>query len=230
MDTEATSKNNKNVRYAFYDFDGTLLLKQTVPHLLKTWKKRGLGLQRYRKIYRTMIQQYFLYKFKIFGISQKTFRLQAMQRLTELFSLISKEELQRFFDDAYRLAKPFLNTSVVKALKKDKKEGYHTVLLSGNYDVFLHRFKHLGFDTIVGTSLMDDQNKMIEKPSIIIGDKKIEALESLLPDLNWAHTKGYADAYYDLPILSKVNKPIVVRPDKRLLRHAKRHNWTILGV
>lgn len=228
MDTEATSKNNKIVRYAIYDFDGTLLLKQTVPHLLKTWKKRGLGLQRYRRIYRKMIQQYFLYKFKIFGISQKTFRLQSMQRLTELFSLVSKEELHRFFDDAFRLAKPFLNASVLKALKKDKKEGYHTVLLSGNYDVFLHRFKHLGFDTIVGTSLMDEQNEIIEKPSIIIGDKKIEVLESLLPDLNWAHTKGYADAYYDLPILSKVKEAICVNPDKKLYAYMKKHGWRML--
>jgi phosphoserine phosphatase len=228
MGTVNTSKNSALMRYAIYDFDGTLLEKQTVPHLLKTWKKRGVGLQQYRIIYRKMIQQYVLYKLKVFGLDQKTFRLQSMQRLTELFKLVSAEELQRFFDDAYRFAKPYLNSRVLKALKKDKKEGYHTVLLSGNYDVFLNRFKGLGFDTIIGSSLFNGQGELLQTPSIIIGDKKIQELEARLPNLNWEHTKGYADAYYDLPILSKVKIPIVVNPDKKLMKHAHLHQWLVL--
>lgn len=228
MAIEPTSKSKGTIRYAIYDFDGTLLQKQTVPHLLKTWKRRGLGLQRYRQLYRWMLTQYVLYKLRVFKIDQKTFRLRAMQRLTELFGLLALDELHRYFDDAYRYAKPFVNQRVVKALKKDKKEGYHTVLLSGNYDMFLERFKSLGFDTIIGTSLFDNQGHLFANPSIIIGDKKIEALESRLPSLNWQYTKGYADAYYDLPILSKVNEPICVNPDKKLRQYALSKNWNIL--
>ena len=216
-------------KYAIYDFDGTLLLKQTVPHLLKTWKHRRIGLQTYQRIYRWMIRRYLMYKSKLFGLDQKTFRLQAMQRLVELFQLVSLEELGRFFDEAYDRAKPFINKNVVKALKKDKKLGYTTVLLSGNYDVFLERFRHLGFDEIIGTSLYDVQGQLIKHPKIIIGDEKINQLEQRLPELDWFHTKGYADAYYDLPILSKVAQPICVFPDRKLLKHAKRKGWTVLG-
>jgi phosphoserine phosphatase len=216
-------------KYAIYDFDGTLLLKQTVPHLLKTWKQRGLGLQTYRRIYRWMIRRYFMYKSQLFGIDQKSFRLQAMQRLVELFQLVTVEELGRFFDEAYDRAKPFLNKNVLKAIKKDKKLGYTTVLLSGNYDVFLERFRNLGFDEIIGTSLFDVQGNLVKHPNIIIGDEKIHQLEQRLPELDWKQTKGYADAYYDLPILSKVAQPICVYPDKKLLKHAKLQQWTILG-
>jgi phosphoserine phosphatase len=215
--------------YSIVDFDGTLLQKQTVPHLLKTWKARGLHLNAYRRVYRWMIRRYIRYKLKIFGLDQKTFRLTAMQRLTQLFVLLTNEQLHAFFQDAYERAQPFINQDVVRAIKDDKQKGMTIILLSGNYDVFLNCFKPLGFDIVLGTRLYDDHEQLIKNPSIIIGDKKVDLLHKNVPSIHWKTTKGYADAYYDLPILSKVGHPIVVTPDKKLMRYAKEKGWAFIN-
>ena len=214
--------------YSIVDFDGTLLQKQTVPHLLKTWKARGLHLKAYRRVYRWMIIRYIRYKLKIFGLNQKTFRLTAMQRMTELFALLTKEQLHAFFQDAYQRAQPHINEAVVRAIKEDKQNGMTVILLSGNYDAFLNCFKPLGFDVVLGTKLFDASQQLIQHPNIIIGDKKVDLIESNFPHIDWKNTKGYADAYYDLPILSKVGLPIVVTPDKKLMRYAKEKSWVCL--
>jgi phosphoserine phosphatase len=216
------------MKYSIVDFDGTLLQTQTVPLLLKTWKARGIHLQAYQRVYRWMIRRYIRYKLKIFGLDQKTFRLTAMQRMTELFALLSNDELHAFFLDAWHQAQPFINQDVVRAIKEDKQKGMTIILLSGNYDVFLHCFKPLGFDIVLGTQLLDNHQQLIPHPSIIIGDKKVDLLNNKVPSIDWKMTKGYADAYYDLPILSKVGFPIVVTPDKKLMRYAKAKGWTFL--
>jgi HAD superfamily hydrolase (TIGR01490 family) len=41
-------------------------------------------------------------------------------------------------------------------------------------------------------------------------------------------TTFYSDSYTDLPMLERVGKPVVVNPDPRLLRTARRRGWPIL--
>jgi phosphoserine phosphatase len=152
-----------------------------------------------------------------------------MQRMTELFALLSKDQLDEFFLDAYHRSKPFINQDVLRAINDDKQKGMTIILLSGNYDGFLNCFKPLGFDIVLGTQLFDESNQLIHTPSIVIGEKKVSLLEERLPNIDWKNTKGYADAHYDLPILTKVGQPIVVTPDKKLTRYAKEKGWVTLS-
>ena len=39
---------------------------------------------------------------------------------------------------------------------------------------------------------------------------------------------GYADSHSDLPLLEAVGRPVVVKPDISLYRHARRQRWTIV--
>ena len=39
----------------------------------------------------------------------------------------------------------------------------------------------------------------------------------------------YSDSISDLPLLERVKQPIVVNPDPRLQRVARRRGWTILA-
>lgn len=216
------------MKLAIVDFDGTLLQKQTVPHLLKTWKKLKLTPKAYQQVMRWIIFRYALYKLKIFGVDQKTFRLQAMQKLTYLFQKVAPTTLHHFFEKAFHLANPFLNQAVIDAIEQDKKEGYTVILLSGNYDAFLKHFQSLGFDQVIGTPLFNHDGELINIPNIIIGEKKIEAIKSLYPQVNWQESKAYADAYYDLPILKQVSEPIMVTPDKKLRKYGGKHQWPTL--
>ena len=39
---------------------------------------------------------------------------------------------------------------------------------------------------------------------------------------------GYSDSFNDLPLLNRVDHPVAVTPDPRLLDFAQQHNWVIL--
>lgn len=45
--------------------------------------------------------------------------------------------------------------------------------------------------------------------------------------IDLAHSAFYSDSYNDLPMLHRVGVPVVVNPDGRLLRHARRTGWRI---
>ena len=47
-------------------------------------------------------------------------------------------------------------------------------------------------------------------------------------DVDLARSFFYTDSYTDLPMLERVGKPVVVNPDPRLLRTARRRGWPIL--
>jgi phosphoserine phosphatase len=46
--------------------------------------------------------------------------------------------------------------------------------------------------------------------------------------LDLAASYGYADSHSDLPLLQVVGRPVAVRPDVPLFRHARQQRWTIV--
>jgi HAD superfamily hydrolase (TIGR01490 family) len=62
------------------------------------------------------------------------------------------------------------------------------------------------------------------------GAGKVEAIRELA---SWhgyelAQCYAYSDSASDLPMLEAVGHPVVVNPDKKLERHARRHGWPIV--
>jgi phosphoserine phosphatase len=216
------------MKYAIYDFDGTLLQTQTVPFILRHWKKLNLTPKLYQKLYRQIIFRYLLVKSKLFGMKYDQFRYWSMAKVGQLFSGVSMEVLSQFFDSLYQEASPFLHKKVIKHIQKDKEEGYQTVLLSGNFDVFLERFRPLGFDYIIGTPLYNLEGKIPATITMLSADQKIPSLLNALKDLQWSETKAYTDSYADIQLLNQVKHPICVTPDKRLIAHAKANQWRII--
>lgn len=62
------------------------------------------------------------------------------------------------------------------------------------------------------------------------GAGKVEAIDELArwDGLDLAQCYAYSDSSSDLPMLEAVGHPVVVNPDKRLERHARRHGWPIV--
>ena len=48
--------------------------------------------------------------------------------------------------------------------------------------------------------------------------------------LSLDHAYFYTDSYTDLPMLQRVGRPVVVNPDPRLKRHARRHGIPTLSI
>ena len=216
------------MKYAIYDFDGTLLQASTVPFILQQWKASSLPKSTYHKINRAIIFRYVLMKLKVFGIRYDDFRYWAMGKVGQLFATITIDQLSQFLDDLFVASKPHLHKKVVKQISKDKQEGFHTILLSGNFDVFLERYRVLGFDEILGTQLFDHQAKVFKSITILSADQKVSAILKKFPSIQWDKTKAFSDSYADIELLNKVKEAICVTPDKRLLQVAKANQWRVI--
>lgn len=216
------------MKLAIYDFDGTLIRKHAVSSLLRNWKRLGLNPKTLKKVRRKIIFLYMIYKLKIFGMKKETFRVRAMHDMQKLFSSVSYEEASKCLNAVYLDLKTSLNSEVLKALKKDKEEGFTCVLLSGNFMPILEPFKSLGFDEVIGTKLYE--NKTIipyDEIDILIHDKKKEALLKAFKDADLKASKVYADSFYDLPLFLIVGTKIAVNPDKPLRDYALKNGFTI---
>jgi phosphoserine phosphatase len=216
------------MKYAIYDFDGTLLQTQTVPFILRHWQTSSLPKKAFNKTKNAIIFRYVLMKLKVFGIQYDQFRYWAMAQVGQLFATITIDQLSQFLDDLFLASKTLLHKKVVKQIKKDKQEGFYTILLSGNFDVFLERYRDLGFDDILGTPLFDEKGHVIKKLSILSADQKVSSLIKKIPKIQWDKSKAYTDAYADIELLNKVKEAICVTPDARLLKTATLNHWRVI--
>lgn len=216
------------MKYAIYDFDGTLLQTQTVPFILRHWQASSLPKKFYKKVKNIIIFRYILMKLKIFGIRYDDFRYWAMGQVGRLFGTITIDQLSQFLDDLFLASKSLLHKKIVKQISKDKQDGFHTVLLSGNFDVFLERYRVLGFDDILGTQLFDQHAKVMNPIRMLSADQKVSSLLKAIPSIQWDKTKAFSDSYADIELLNQVKEAICVTPDKKLFKVARENHWRII--
>jgi len=92
--------------------------------------------------------------------------------------------------------------------------------------------RHLRIPHIVASELeMDEARVFTGKPAypLCLGDGKLERASLLAQKLGFDLHEAtfYSDSYTDLPLLGAVKEPIIVNPDMRLRRHAKKRGWRI---
>ncbi len=222
------------MKLAIFDFDGTLFQKDTLPFLLSQWRKLEYSKYKYLKAYFSMILLYIKYKTGIKSkLSKEHMRMIAVKRFNNVFKGMTKEEITEFLLKCSKEIKELLNEYVVSEVKKAHLEGYHTVLLSGSYDVLLNNIgEHLKFDTVIGTKLyfsndLFDFNKELE---IVSGELKLQKINELFNDkkIDWQQCRAYADSYSDIHILKSVGYPIAVNPDNKLRNIASKNNWKVI--
>ena len=215
------------MKLAIYDFDGTYIDVQTVPFIFKLWKEQGKDEKIFKTLYKKLKTWYILHKLKL-GWDHETFRKNAMALTIDLLHSLNEKDRVQFLDDLYIKMQNHINKDLKKQLIKDKADGYHTVLLSGSFDIMLEPFLKEGFDDVIGTvSKKNDQLLSYESVDIIIRDKKVEAIKNKYPQADLLESKAYADSYYDLPLLLTVKDGIAYHPDKKLLKYARLHNLKI---
>lgn len=205
------------MKLAIYDFDGTYMKTQVLPHVFKFWKQEGLNMSVYRKLWRKIIWRYLLHKYNLFGWNKQSFRVNAMSLTADLFRSVDKSVLDKYLINLYNHLKQYINPKLKKQLLQDKKDGYYTVLLSGNFDIILEPFLEEGFDEVIGSSVLKDGEVIpSQEVKIIIHDGKANIMKEQFPKADFKNSIAYADSNYDLPILEIVGKAIVVNPDAKL--------------
>lgn len=129
--------------------------------------------------------------------------------------------------------RPKISRHARAAIERHRSQGDRVVLLtSATRFVSEPLAADLGVSDILCTEIHIRDGKItgeVERPACYrVGKvRKAEAFaETYGIDLD--ESWFYSDSYTDLPMLERVGHPMVVNPDPRLLRVARRRNWPIL--
>lgn len=221
-------------KIALFDLDGTLINAHLWWGLFKSNLKRRENLF---STFRFLAGRLALVPFwKIKLISTEKYYQSWGRNTPGLIKGVKVERAKKIFDclvNQYLL--PTLKSNVLERLKKHQKEGFLTILTSGNFQNLVEIVaSRLNIDFAIGTELEVNQNKFSGKiiPPLCFGQAKAEKVKKFLSDnglkINFKESFTYSDSFFDLPFLELVGNPVAVDPDKKLLEIAKSRGWQII--
>lgn len=222
------------MKLAIFDFDGTLFLQDTLPFLLKLWRRFEYPRLRLLRVYVSLAGIYLSYKIGPHSLPKldrgaKT----VMRKFTRLFAGMSKEQVERFFDRCAEEIIKNLNKDVAQEVGMTKRDGCHTVLLSGCFEYLLEAIgRPLGIDTVIGTKINYNNGRVfLRRPlDVVYGPEKISKLQACFETerIEWPDSFAYADSISDVPVLELVGHPVAVNPDAGLKHKAEESGWRII--
>lgn len=121
-----------------------------------------------------------------------------------------------------------LYAPAVAELQKWKHQGKKIILLSSSPDFLVKAIaKTLGIHEGFGTQyLVDSKGVLTELGFLLDGSRKADMLKNAVDEHDI--TMAYSDHVWDLPFLESVSHPVVVNPERRLKKIARRRGWKIL--
>lgn len=190
-------------KFAFFDFDDTLIHGDSGGKLLKYYiKKHPLSAFRLLKV----VYHYILYMFKLEPLNY------AKSAWLYPLDFMSDEETEDFY-------KTCLETSyypqVVAELKKKKAEGYTIYICSASVEAYL-RFCRLPVDEIMGTKTEIINGRYTSK---MIGkncknEEKVNRINEVIKnhnlEIDYDLSYAYSDSLHDIPMLSMVKNRIKI--------------------
>lgn len=219
------------MKLAIFDFDGTLLRKDTLPCLGKEWLRQKRSKTKYIKILLSTLPLVFLYKTGF--MSRETMKGLAFFRFNRFFIHMTRQEIQEFFSQAYPHLFPFFNRTIIEEIKLAQQNGFHCVLLSGTYSDLLQTVaKNFGISSVIGANLAYKNNVFDQKGNTpyIDGEGKLSLLLKAFSgeEVDWEASKAYGDSYSDICIMEHVGEGIAVNPDPKLLHYARINKWRVI--
>ena len=120
-------------------------------------------------------------------------------------------------------------------LKKHRDTGGHTLIITSTNRFIVEPIcEILGVKDMLATELEQKGSKFTGKVKGIpaFGEGKVHHLNAWLRDkqLTLHRSSFYTDSINDLPLMLKVDKPIAVDPDPRLLNEATIRGWEIISL
>lgn len=220
------------MKLAIFDFDGTLLQKDTLPCLSKEWLRQGRSRLRCYSIWATVLPVLLAYKLKL--ISRENMKGLAFKHFNRLYTGMSRSEIEEFFRQSYPYLKTHFNPAVLEEIESARRQGYYCVLVSGSYLELLTIIGlDLGMDTVLGAQLAYRHNIYDHRGDtrFVDGQAKRSMLLETFSDqeIDWQASRAYGDSLTDIYIMETVGEKIAVRPDPHLLDYADQNGWRIMA-
>ncbi|WP_395694958.1 HAD-IB family hydrolase [Nocardioides sp.] len=212
---------------AFFDMDGTLLSSNVIETYLWLRLREQGGAERMGELGRMVARLPHLVRAERRERSsflRAVYREYAGARLSDL-EAIADEQLT-----SHVLAR--LSPDAVRRIREHRSAGHRTVLITGAIAPLTRPLAPL-FDHVEAARLAVDADGICTgflASSPLVGESRAAWMRGYAAEhgIDLATSYGYADSHSDLPLLEAVGRPVAVRPDVPLFRHARRHRWTIV--
>lgn len=206
---------------AFFDMDRTVLTIDTATSWIRFLRGRGEVTRAY--VARAMWWST-LYKLAILDLETLAARLVADMEGDEEAEMLAKCEIwhREHVDGTVAVA-------ARQAIARHRERGDEIVLLTGSTQYAAEVVaRGLDIEHVLCSRLEVDGGRFTGKlASLCYGSHKVRLAEAWAAErgIDLARSWFYSDSYTDLPMLSRVGVPVVVNPDPRLQRHARRRRW-----
>ena len=194
-----------NRPFAFFDFDGTLTVKDSLLPFLR--KVSGSNIF-YRKIF-CHSPLLLGYLFKLIGNHS------AKEIILSSFLSNKKEsdirEISKQFaqDDLTKL----LRNHGLQALQRCQQDGFSCILVSASPEIYLKYWAaNYGFDNVIGTRLQTQNGILTGKidGENCYGEAKVRRIKALYGS-HFPDSRAYSDSIADSPMLRLVGSPYLLR-------------------
>ncbi len=213
------------MRAALFDLDRTLVRKETATLYVK-WQ-REVGKATTRDLLRTMywVAQYTLGILDAHAVAKRAIGTLAGKPEQEMI-----DECEAWFSSHVL---PHVADEGRRAVERHTAAGDLVAIVTGATPYVARPLaRTLGIPHVVSSELEVDAQGIFTGRSVdplCYGEGKVTRSERLAKEHGFDLSKAvfYTDSLSDLPLLLRVAEPIIVNPDPRLRRLAKRRGWTI---
>ncbi|REC46646.1 HAD family hydrolase [Chryseobacterium pennipullorum] len=216
-----------NLQAAYFDVDGTLSRSNIVDPLLYI-KKHSMSPSRY-SIWKAMLPFRFVY----WTILDKISREKATASIYRQYKGISVETMNSLKAQCYQEKyHKKLFPKALEAINTFKGQGTRMVLVSGSLDIFLQLLaEELGAELI--SSRLETKEGIYTgemKDRAVSGKRKAELIRQHAHSNQFTleNCASFGDSGDDIAMLSSVQYPVAVNPDKKLASLAQKNNWELL--
>ena len=215
------------VEAAFFDLDKTVIARASMVAFGPSFRRAGL-LSRWlvaRALYAQLVYLYF-------GADEKRMarlRTSAL-RVTSGWEQAHVSQIVR--DALEQVIDPIVYSEALDLIREHKASGHKVFIVSASpEEIVAPLAQYLGVDEAIATRARLDADGRYtgEVEFYSYGPSKVEAMQRLAArdGFDLADCWAYSDSATDLPMLSAVGHPVVVNPDRELLRTARRNGWEV---
>jgi HAD superfamily hydrolase (TIGR01490 family) len=213
---------------AFFDLDRTLMAGSSGFHWVRA--ARAAGMVSRRQLAADALTNI---RFRLRGSTDQIAQ-QAMARLDEALRGHHPREFQRLGPQVLAGVLPRLYPQMLDLAWDHQDAGRRVYIATAATQETAEMIAHvLGFDGAVGTRLEVDEDgvytgKLAGPMAYREGKAAAIAQVARRDDVDLASSYAYSDSESDLPMLRAVGHPVVVNPDRELLRVAREEGWEVM--
>jgi HAD superfamily hydrolase (TIGR01490 family) len=212
---------------AFFDMDGTLLSSNVIETYLWLRLQELSGSERFAELSRIAAKVPSLVQAERRERSaflRSVYREYDGARLADLDAIADEHLTDHILTR--------LSPAAVRKIREHRAAGHRTVLITGAIRPLTRPLLPL-FDHIEAAELAVDDRGICTgylASSPLVGESRAAWMRQYAADngIDLTASYGYADSHSDLPLLEAVGRPVAVRPDVPLFRHARKARWTIV--